>query len=360
MNDCKAAAKYINEYMKKRLYAARQRLSSQGLHGQSRSRKYEPFAAIAPIVVEYFRLFTTEHKGNIGATARHIEKFGPYYPDWDSPEFMAEIKALEHRGFKVYKPPASVKHDGKYYPTENQLKTMFTNAMYPGHWVIKGNILCWNNHPALVPEDLFLAAFNYLSPVTLEGETNPDYRPHYNRIRTKGGKGRDRRPFLEGLIYSPNMEGVMRPMSVCWSKEGREKGAYFLYAAISVKNGRVVKTWRKRADYIDDLIHNELRGAMFNMTKNVAINDALDKQQEKDQRDSVSERRRLEWEIQDNQRRQRNIIINLADDTNPDRVRGLRDEYDSYEADIEKKREKIKALDEQVQDRKQINQFRAT
>ena len=55
------------------------------------------------------------------------------------------------------------------------------NAVYQGHWVFKDCVVQWNNHPAIVPEDLFFKAFNYLSPVNFDGTTNEDYRPRLGR-----------------------------------------------------------------------------------------------------------------------------------------------------------------------------------
>src|SRR5207249_11025508 len=121
---------------------------------------YVPFEPMAEAVNEYFRLFTVVYRGNIGATARHIAHSGPYYIDWDSEETKAQIKQFAYRGYLLKKPPALKPKDGRYYPDSQQLSTMFTNAMYIGHWVIKGKIARRDNHAPIVPVETFMAAFN--------------------------------------------------------------------------------------------------------------------------------------------------------------------------------------------------------
>ena len=44
-----------------------------------------------------------------------------------------------------------------------------------------GVIVQWNNHDALVDEDLFFRNFNRLSPYTWEGKSNPNYQHKVTR-----------------------------------------------------------------------------------------------------------------------------------------------------------------------------------
>src|SRR5690606_32144126 len=66
---------------------------------------------------------------------------------------------------------------------------MMTNAVYIGHWMHKDRIVQWDNHPAIVSEELFYRAFNYLSPYTLTGEPNLQYTPPFRRERSKEDRG---------------------------------------------------------------------------------------------------------------------------------------------------------------------------
>src|SRR5690606_15758757 len=115
--------------------------------------------------------------GNIRATLHHVFEHGPHFPDFDDLAFQRLVPP----GFICDKPLRMLKRGNVYAPSRMALVNMMTNAIYIGHWHYKDRIVVWNNHPALVPEDLFFRAFNLMSPYTLDGEPNPDYSPLFPR-----------------------------------------------------------------------------------------------------------------------------------------------------------------------------------
>jgi hypothetical protein len=125
-------------------------------------RKFAPFKPYAEVINEYFRLFLS-NAGNLHATVRHIHLHGPYYPDPQS--------CPPPPGFRAMYPLKRFKHG--YCPGINGLAHMLSNAVYIGHWMLNDTITIRNNHPPIVPEDIFWKAFNYLSQVTLDGKPNP-------------------------------------------------------------------------------------------------------------------------------------------------------------------------------------------
>ena len=55
---------------------------------------------------------------------------------------------------------------------------MLTNPTYMGHWCVKDAVVVWNNHPAIISEDVFDRAFNYLSAYGLDGEKESRLSPY--------------------------------------------------------------------------------------------------------------------------------------------------------------------------------------
>lgn len=62
-------------------------------------------------------------------------------------------------------------------PTLMALKQLLLQVAYIGHWVHQGAIVQWNNHEAIVPHDLFMFAYNHLSPTDFFGDPNPEHIP---------------------------------------------------------------------------------------------------------------------------------------------------------------------------------------
>jgi hypothetical protein len=63
---------------------------------------------------------------------------------------------------------------------------MLVNVAYIGHWIHKGAIVQFNNHEGIIPLDVFMYAYNRLSPVDFYGEPNPQYVPYRPWVRHAG------------------------------------------------------------------------------------------------------------------------------------------------------------------------------
>jgi DNA invertase Pin-like site-specific DNA recombinase len=205
------AAEYIEHQIRGRLHTAKERKILQGRWGgygipmgyiiDNRKKlddgslspdyhKYVVYEPVAEVVREYFRLFL-RYGGNVRQTERHIRKHGPTYPPFK------DIEAGIPDGFRFVKPP-TLQSDRV---DRGGLRSMLVNATYIGHWIYKNQVVIWNNHPALLDEETFFSAFNYLSPETLDGQPNADYCPIQNHARPSLEANRQaERPLLEGLI----------------------------------------------------------------------------------------------------------------------------------------------------------------
>ena len=74
-----------------------------------------------------------------------------------------------------------------------------------GHWVHQGAITRFYNHEALVDEDLFLFAFNALSPLDFFGDPNPAYHPYRTYTRHDAKSRTQSPPTYGGLVFSDDV-----------------------------------------------------------------------------------------------------------------------------------------------------------
>jgi DNA invertase Pin-like site-specific DNA recombinase len=256
---CEMAAEYINAVIKGKLQSAKRRLAMEGswagacvpvgymvdvrrqLADGSKNpnlRRFMPFGPFADIVNAYFDLLL-QHAGNIHATSQHIHENGPWYPD------PAHCKPPD--GFKL---PYRLHNYGKgYCPSTQGLVQLLTNVIYLGHWTVNGQVVRWNNHPAIVPEDKFTRAFNYLSPVGLDGSPNPDFRPFFEYTRPTLENDRTvERPLCSGLLVSEHA-GVWRMVGTQWLKQKK----LYVYN-FSISHPVSERVWTRQAWFIDTAI----------------------------------------------------------------------------------------------------------
>lgn len=228
------AADFLNSYVRGRLYAAKERMLLQGMWmggninlgymvdnrktlpsgiANPNWRKFAPFKPCADVVNKIFETFIMLD-GNQRATLRYLHENGPHFPDFDDPELLKQVPP----GFSWAKPMRMKKRDGIYMVGAVSLQNMLTNAVYQGHWVFKDCVVQWNNHPAIVPEDLYFKAFNYLSPVNFDGTTNEDYKPRLGRRYSTKKQHRDvDEPIYIGLVGS-YYNGEWRGATASWTK----------------------------------------------------------------------------------------------------------------------------------------------
>jgi hypothetical protein len=177
------AADFLNSYVRGRLFAAKERMMLLGMWmggninlgfmvdnrkylssgiPNPNWRKFEPVEPCATVVIELFETFV-RFGGNLRKTLGYVHENGPHFPDFDDPDFQRSVPL----GYICDKPMRMLKRGGVYCQAEWRW-SIWTNAVYIGHWMHKTRFS--GTITAIVPEELFYRAFNYLSPYTLTGE----------------------------------------------------------------------------------------------------------------------------------------------------------------------------------------------
>lgn len=107
------------------------------------------------------------------------------------------------------------------------LGELLRNAAYIGHWAHQRVMVRKHNHQAIVPLDLFLYAFNKLSPVDFNGDPNPDYQPYRSLTRHEKANRPVEPPTYTGAVFSPDIPNEpLRRMTTNYDAEGP---AYYYY-----------------------------------------------------------------------------------------------------------------------------------
>lgn len=329
---CEMAAEYRETVIRGKLVRARHRkiIAGQSAGGstttgyiiEEASSRYVPFGPFATVVNEYFRLFLS-FAGNLRQTQRHIAKYGPYYPDP-----------------KECPPPDGYRADyhtlGRYPTTRVGLKSLLTNAMYVGHWTHGGTIIRWNNHPAVVPVDVFMQAFNYLSPIALDGSPNIHYRPFQENARPKLDESRPvERPIYAGMIQS-QFDGKRSNVGIRYDNR---KGYFY-----SLCPGNEPQYWTRSARLIDraldDLVLGKLRSTFNDDAWQKAVAAAVP--------DLNKERRHKEAQIQALERTLEGYARNLDKLTNEDWIRRAEKQYEAAQAEQARLKAELATLDNEA------------
>jgi hypothetical protein len=261
---CEMAAEYIKMMVKGKLLRAKRHMNLEGrwvgtsiapgymiderktLPDNSVNpdwRRLAIFEAMAEVICRYFQIFI-ETGGCVYRTMRIIERSGPYYPDpstWQIPP-----------GFRI--PGRQYKDWGRgCFPACIGLERMFTNVTYIGHWTVENVVVRYNNHPAIIDFQDFMKAFNFLSPVTLEGRSNPDYKPFRQHARPKPEAERNvEPPLLRGLLVSP-IDGEMRNVGSNWVGDK----SHYVYKVHETSAIRTYE-WTRVAAQVDDVVVKQL------------------------------------------------------------------------------------------------------
>ena len=358
---CEMAAEYIDTVIKGKLHRAKNRLMMEGrwvgtvmppgfmvdtckrLPDGSENENWKRFVSFEPyaeVVREYYRLFVA-HAGNVLATLKHIQEHGPFYPD-PSTCFPPE-------GYKtVYR----ISRNGNgFCPGRTGLTGLLSNAMYIGHWVAKDVIVRWNNHDLVVPSDLFVQAFNYLSPVTLDGQINHGYRPFREQSRpSKEYERHVERPLCAGMIFG-QVDDEKRMVGTTWIKERQ----HYVYVLTTRQIGEK-RLWIKAADFVDEavveLLHLKLE-ATFDAEVWEKTVSSLDDDFEKERNRILAQLRALE-KIMGNQ------IAGLDALTNPEMIRAVQKRYEDAEAEFKRLSHDLESMENDTRFLDSLNELRET
>ena len=352
------AADFLNSYVRGRLFAAKQRMLIQGMWmggninlgfivddrkflssgvPNPHWRKFEPFEPCAEIVIYLFETFL-KFGGNIAATLRYVFEHGRYFPDFDDPEFQRRVPP----GFLCAKPLRMIKRGGNYTPGSLGLTNMMTNAVYLGHWIHKDHIVVWNNHPAIVSEDLFFRAFNLLSPYTLEGEPNPDYAPRLGRLHSTRKKQRiPPTAIYAGLVGSFYNE-KWRAATVSWENSIQDY-AYTVHYTDEVDITHLL--WSRRCGYFDKALTERLHEKLHATFDSAVWQEALEATAE----DFEAERRGLKHQLTLVRQKMQAIIGNLSYVQIPSMIEALEADYANYELEEERLERKLQDLERRAE-----------
>jgi DNA invertase Pin-like site-specific DNA recombinase len=355
------AAEYIEHQIRGRLHTAKERKILQGRWGgygipmgyiiDNRKKlddgslnpdyhKYVVYEPVAEVVREYFRLFL-RYGGNVRQTERHIRKHGPTYPPFK------DIEAGIPDGFRFVKPP-TLQSDRV---DRGGLRSMLVNATYIGHWIYKNQVVIWNNHPALLDEETFFSAFNYLSPETLDGQPNADYSPIQNHARPSLEANRQaERPLLEGLITTLE-NGEPRKVTVRWIKPYR---CYGYHCASRYPEYKEI--WHKRAVYIDEAFSDLLKDKLSSTFKT----DSWEKISKQFSRDFVQERYLIETQLQSVEGEMTQLVANISQLTIPQLIAKTEEQYLHYEAEQSRLQSKLVELNQEANQLELLDEIRNT
>ncbi len=287
-----------------------------GFHGRHDWRRFVEFEPYAEVVREYFRMFVASG-GNLRATNIHIVENGPYYPD---PEVCKPPE-----GYKVV---CRIRKVGKgYCPGRMGLRGILTQAAYVGHWAVNRVIVRWDNHPVIVPKDLFMQAFNYLSPVTLRGQKNAEFRSRQEHRRPSLEIRRTvENPLLSGMLVT-GIDGKMRNVGTRWIKLAK---AYSY--AINAPYPSELMVWSKRATYLDKAVTELVLSKLRDTFDTNAWAEALKSvSKEKGKQRYIQEKR-----LEAIQTVMHNLLESLETLTSPDMVNAAQARYEDAKTEHER------------------------
>ena len=292
-------------------------------------RRYVPFPEYAEVVREYFRLFIS-FAGNTHATLKHIHNFGPYYPD--------PLTCPPPEGYKVV---FKMKKYGRgYCPGRKALIEMLTNALVIGHWSVNSTVVRWNNHPAIVDEETFWQAFNYLSRITLDGQPNPHYKPFSVNARPVLEEERPiERPLCAGMVFSLDRD-EWRKVGTVWIRDRQE---YIYMLAERHPSEHII--WRRNAYFIDraiiSLVHEKLRATFDgDVWESTLATANLEYDEEK---------RRKQAHIATLERVMHNHILSLESLTNLNMIQAVQIRYEEAQREHKRLTTELKAVTTQAQ-----------
>ena len=285
---------------------------------------------------KYLRHLSSSEENQRG-TLRHLHDNGPHFPDFDNPDLMREVAP----GFIWAKPVRMLKRGNIYMVGSVSLQNMLTNAVYLGHWIFKDSIVQWNNHPAIISEDLFYQAFNYLSPYNIDGTLNEDYSPRLGRRHSSKKKIRNSyEPIYVGLVGSYH-EGKWCNATASWRKS---LGTHSYTCGYSDNADIQQYLWSRRADYFDRVI-NDMLHAKLKATFNPEVwEEVLDKAGN----DFVTEERMLRHQLTSVQQKLKNLLDNFSYVQSKTLLQALEREFANNEQEKERLENKLASLQRRI------------
>lgn len=275
------ASNYLRDHIKQRLLGNKNKRHKQGRwvgsntpigymvnvgvnKGHPDYKKFVPFEPYAEIIRKWFDIFVNIAGGNQRRFLEYIKQHHIGITDYRTVKVPDGFK-ISHK-FKV-------SDDGLHYPQQSYLPILFTNAVYIGHWIIKNEVVIERNHPAIVSDELFFAAFNYLSKYTLNGEPNENYKPVGVSRRQYKENRPEYTPLLENFIGYIDNNNQHRFAHVHYQNSLGD--GQYVYA-VDVGSLSIDKHWFRACSYVDDAISFLLKEKLTATFDDTAWQQALD------------------------------------------------------------------------------------
>jgi hypothetical protein len=292
-------------------------------------RKYRRFDLYADVVLAYFELFRA-NEGNLSKTWKQIEAEGPYFPDLTDAIIPAGFKATDHlkRRSRI---------TGMLTPSYSGFQQLLVNVAYIGHWIHQQVIVEWHNHEAIIPNDLFMYAYNRISQTDFYGEPNPHYVPYRPWIRHDKADRPEAPPTYANLLYTDDLEhDPHHRLATVWNTWA-QKYQYQLYDYSRTQSN----VWNIRAFIVDEIVDAMLLERLKATTIDEEVwQTALTSLDHGDH----AEVRRLEAAIRQSEIAQDNLIASLTTLSHPEMVERAEARYKALEAEVEALRAELARL----------------
>lgn len=324
------AADYLR-FLKVRLVGARHRIMREGKWASGHMpvgymvdmrkdsptyRRYVPFEPWAEIVRLVFQVFI-ETGGNQFRAHNLLKKRDIALPVAQPPDGFKLITNLNKK---------------RHFLSSRAIVLMVTNPVYLGHWMYLGAVHIWNNHAPIVDEATFFQAFNLISPVGLDGEPNPNYRPvaKGTRIGRSPEAASYPDPLLRGILYVRIKQKLCRCSTAFTTREKK-----YLYFA---KHDNV--KFRRVAEHLDDAVAYEVRRRLVATVDDTTWQTWVQQQHD----ETEAEVRRLHAQADSLIAGMQDIEQTLLELSNKSLVKRFEERYEQHEAEYQKIMARISEL----------------
>ncbi len=292
-------------------------------------RKYRRFDLYADVVLAYFELFRA-NEGNLSKTWKQIEAEGPYLPDLSDDRVPAGFKTTDHlkRRSRI---------TGMLTPSHSGFQQLLVNVAYIGHWIHQQVIVEWHNHEAIIPNDLFMYAYNRISQTDFYGEPNPQYVPYRPWIRHDKADRPEAPPTYSNLLYTDDLEhDPHHRLATVWNTWA-QKYQYQLYDYSRTQSN----VWNIRSFIVDAIVDEMLLERLKATTIDEDVwQTALTSLDHGDH----AEVRRLEAAIKQAEISKDNLIASLTTLSHPEMVERAEARYKALEGEVESLRAELVRL----------------
>jgi len=280
-------------------------------------RKYSRYTPMADVVLRYFEMFR-KNDGNLRATWKQIQKSGPFFPEITEEMIPMGFKVTDHLRHRS-------KITGQLCPSMSGLQNLLINVAYIGHWVHKQVIAQWHNHEAIIPEELFMFAYNRISQVDFHGQPNPHYVAYRPWTRHEKEDRDVEPPIYAYLIYTDDLEEEPHKMLASIWSQGNNNYKYQHFKAPRAN------IWNINAEIVDDAVDAMLLERLKATTINEDVWQSAVMSMEDDDHADV---RRVEQAIRQAKQTKDNLIASLATLNNDEMIQRVEARYEATEQEL--------------------------